>query len=471
MAGIKWAALLALITLSNICSAQTGDRQCTGVRVGEVTPSSAIIWTRITATSRRRDDIIFINTTATDVVTVQPLAENAACAGASGSVQLEYSTASDFSSNVTSTPKISVRETSDYSHKFILQGLLPNTMYYYKSKTYGTNGVAHTPLQGQFKTAPLATAAADVLFTVLTCQRFENLPDQKNGFAIYPAMAKLNPDFTISLGDLVYYDNEDPSADSKNTALYHWQRMYSLPYHTNFLLKYPSYFSPDDHDTLENDCGPFSKPIGSFSFKMGQSLFRQEMPVGNLLYRTFSWGKDVQFWILDSRSYRSNNDGPDSPKKTLLGATQKGWLKSTVLKSTATWKIILTPAPIVGPDEPGKTDNLSNAAWKYEGNEIRKFLGAQKNLFVITGDRHWQYHSVDPTSGLNELCGGPTSDDHAKEDTPIGKLPVHKFYKVAGGFVQVKRKASSTTADNGITVSLHGENGAVNYSYTFKSQA
>jgi alkaline phosphatase D len=473
MAAMKFiAAFATVILLSNLCSAQDGNRQCTGVRVGEVTATSAIIWARITATARR-SLIEPIDATDPEAAAITPefLAEKQACPGALGSIQIDYSTSPTFS-NLTSTAKIAVKEISDYSTKFKLTSLLPDTTYYYKSKTYAPNGVAHTPLQGQFKTAPLPTAAADITFTVLTCQRYENL-DNPLGFKIFPVMAKLNPDFTVSLGDLVYYDNEDPSVSTRAEALFHWQQMYSLPYHTNYLLKYAGYFAPDDHDTLENDCGPTSSPVGSFSFKQGQSTFKTEMPVGNLLYRTFSWGKDAQIWILDSRSYRSNNEATDGPKKTLLGATQKAWLKSTVLKSNATWKIILAPAPFVGPDEPGKNDNLSNAPWKYEGNEMRKFLGAQKNLFVVTGDRHWQYHSVDPATGLNEFDGGPTSDSHAQEDVPIGKIPAyHKFYKVSGGFTTVKIKSGGTgTAGSTATVSLHDTKGAVAYSYTFKHQA
>jgi alkaline phosphatase D len=461
----SWIAFTTVLVLFQLCYAQPGNRQCTGVRVGEVTPTSAIIWARLTATPRRSRNTVYNNNEtvlAGTGVTTEFLGLKQACPGSSGSIQIDYSNSSTFSSNLLSTPKIAVGEVSDYSHNFKLEGLLPNTMYYYKSKTS-----VGTPLVGRFKTAPLPTSAADITFTVLTCQRFENL-DNPLGFNIYPAMAKLNPDFTVSLGDLVYYDNEDPSVSTRAEALYHWQQMYSLPYHTNFLLKYPSYFSPDDHDTLENDCGPTSSNIGQFSFKMGQSIFKTEMPVENLLYRTFTWGKDVQIWILDSRSYRSNNDASDSPKKTLLGAKQKAWLKSGVVTSKATWKIVLTPVPIVGPDEAGKNDNLSVnvPSFKHEGDELRKFLGAQKNLFCITGDRHWQYHSVDPATGLHEFDGGPTSDEHAKEDTPIGKIPkYHKFYRVAGGFTSVKTKPGS------ITVSLHGSKGLVAYSYTFKHKA
>ena len=459
---IAWIALFALIS---VCSAQS-DRQCTGVRVGEVTPTSAIIWARLTSKPRRTGT----NTKESEGVTSQFLASIEACPGAPGSIQIDYSNVSDFKSNLKSTPKISVTAATDFSSKFKLGGLLPDTVYYYKSKT-SAGSVTHTPLQGQFKTAPLPTTAADVTFTVLTCQRHEDL-DNPSGFNIYPSMAKLNPNFLVSLGDLVYYDNEDPSVHSRADALYHWQQMYSLPYHTNFLLKYPSYFSPDDHDTLENDCGPTSSNIGTFSFKNGQEVFKTEFPVENTLYRTFPWGKDVQIWILDSRSYRSNNDSPDGPNKTLLGAKQKAWLKSGITNSKATWRIVITPVPIIGPDEVGKSDNLSNVGFKHEGDEIRKFLSTQKNLFIITGDRHWQYHSLDPSTGLHEFCGGPASDLHATEEGGPGKmenLNYHKFYRVAGGFTSVKRTAGS--AGNGITVSLHSVKGAVLHSYTFKYQA
>ena len=34
-------------------------------------------------------------------------------------------------------------------------------------------------------------------------------------------------------------------------------------------------------------------------------------------------------------------------------------------------------------------------------------------MYVVTGDRHWQYVSVDSKTGVREYSCGPASDQHA----------------------------------------------------------
>ena len=76
---------------------------------------------------------------------------------------------------------------------------------------------------------------------------------------------------------------------------------------------------------------------------------------------------------------------PDGPGKTIWGKEQKQWFFDTVKASDATFRILLSPTPIVGPDRKNKNDNHANAGFTHEGNEIRTFIGEQKNMFVICG--------------------------------------------------------------------------------------
>ena len=66
---------------------------------------------------------------------------------------------------------------------------------------------------------------------------------------------------------------------------------------------------------------------------------------------------------------------------------------------------------------------------------------------VVCGDRHWQYESVDPQMGLREFSCGPTSDAHAG-GFPGKPGPMHRFLRVAGGFlsVTVERDGGEPTA-------------------------
>ena len=75
----------------------------------------------------------------------------------------------------------------------------------------------------------------------------------------------------------------------------------------------------------------------------------QQAPLGDAIYRTFRWGRDLQVWFTDGRDFRSPNDIVDGPQKTIWGADQKAWFKRTVAESDATWKVLISPTPLVGP--------------------------------------------------------------------------------------------------------------------------
>src|SRR5690606_5099717 len=104
----------------------------------------------------------------------------------------------------------------------------------------------------------------------------------------------------------------------------------------------------------------------------GQEIFRQQAPLHpGPAYRTYRWGKDLQIWLIEARDYRSPYEAPDSPEKTIWGLEQKAWFKKTVTESDATWKLLISPTPMIGPDRPHKKDNHSNAAFQHEGDELR----------------------------------------------------------------------------------------------------
>ena len=155
--------------------------------------------------------------------------------------------------------------------------------------------------------------------------------------------------------------------------------------------------------------------MGTFNFEEGLRVYREQVPMSEKPYRTFRWGKGLQVWFTEGRDFRSPNTDPDGPDKTIWGAEQKRWLKDTLLASDADWKILVSPTPIVGPDRKNKHDNHSNDNFTHEGDEFRDFVKEHMpdNFFVACGDRHWQYHSIHPKTGLHEFSSGPASDDHA----------------------------------------------------------
>jgi phosphodiesterase/alkaline phosphatase D-like protein len=155
-------------------------------------------------------------------------------------------------------------------------------------------------------------------------------------------------------------------------------------------------------------------------------------------YRTHRVSRDLQIWLVENRLYRSPNKTPDGPEKSIWGREQKEWLKRTMEASDATWKLLLSPTPLVGPDRKTKADNHSNAVFAHEGNELRRWFAEKigKRFFVINGDRHWQYHSVDPQTGVQEFSIGAASAGNAG-GTPGEDPRYHKFHLVQGGFLQI----------------------------------
>jgi alkaline phosphatase D len=443
------------------------SHQATGTRVGEVTDTQAILWTRLTENATRNNQGLVVggrvnrNNPVRVTVPVEQL--EGACPGAAGRVRLRYGKQQDLSDAQTSD-WVDVSEATDYIHQFRLSGLSPDTAYHYETQTAGPGGSPlHGVSRGRFATAPQAGQPSDLRFCIMTCQGY---PDRghPDGHPIYPSMLALKPQFACLTGDLVYYDSNEPRAVTPRLARYHWERMFSLPRLAEFTRHVPTYWLKDDHDTLNDDSWPGAQ-MGEFTWPEGQRIFRQQAPLADgPSYRTFRWGRDLQIWFTDGRDFRSPNRMPDGPDKTIWGAEQKEWFQRTVAESTATWKVLVSPTPLVGPDRANKNDNHSNKGFQHEGDEIRAWLKSHvpDNFFVFCGDRHWQYHSVHPQSGLHEFSVGAASDEHAG-GTPGEDKTYHRFHRVKGGFASVTLKP--TPKGSALTIRLHDVAGAVVYEF------
>lgn len=434
-------------------------QQATGARVGEVTPTSAILWTRLTQhTKRNNKGIVFKGKgTNQEPATVDvPVSEiEGACPGQAGEIRIHYSTTADLIDAI-STEWITVDSASDFAHHFLLQDLRPDTRYRYAVETRAGN-VVHDGFSGEFSTAPAPSTPSNFTFCVMTCQGY---PDRghPDGHDIYPAMLKLKPRFISMTGDVVYYDNDPPLAKTPELARLHWERMFSLPRLVETLRNTATYWLKDDHDTLKNDSSPGNK-FGLLSFGEGQKIFRQQTPMAEKGYRTFRWGRDLQIWLTDGRDYRSPNNQQDGPEKTIWGAEQKAWFKETIKASDATWKILISPTPLVGPDRGNKNDNHANSGFAHEGNELREWFqkNVPDNFFVICGDRHWQYHSVHPVTSVREFSVGAASNEHAG-GSPGQDANYHKFHRVKGGFLAVTLRTNDDKSEVIVQhCDVHGE--------------
>lgn len=450
---------LAAVITALFVSGQTRHRisagrvNAIGIKVGEVTQTSVIIWTRVSRPTeqpiRRKKDLRgFIESLLNSPPRLL--------------VRLRYGT-DQSPQRAADTGWRDTESENDHALSFPLDTLKPGTRYWFEVRAAHEDG---TPLyglrRGTFRTAPRANIARRVAFTVITGQAYHHL-DDPTGFRIYESMPRIQPDFLVATGDSVYYDRGPLAVRTKEAAREHWRRTYQLPRLWKFHAVVPTYFEKDDHDVFGNDFWPGKreKGRGEFTYETGLEVFREQNPVPETPYRTIRWGRTAQIWLTEVREFRSPNDARDGPSKTIWGEQQKRWLKTTLEASNADWRILVNPTPIVGPDRAQKGDNHANKAFAFEGDATRKWLaGLGKNLILITGDRHWQYHSVDPQTGLEEYGCGPASDAHAGGSPGFDRL-YHRFHRVGGGFLSVTVEPKG--ADSSIAIRYHDVDGEVVY--------
>jgi alkaline phosphatase D len=475
---LKWRMLFSftsLLAISTMAGAVNAAHMATGFRVGEVTQESAIVWTRVTKNAERnwdgyRDPAKREPQENQYVPSPIKVADREGEAtGAAGQVRVSHSTDKELSDAKT-TDWITVNAENDFVHQFRLSGLKPATRYYVKVEARdAADSPVTATLTGSFGTPAAVGQWQDVSFGVITGQAYWDL-DDRNGFHMYPAMQKLGIDFLIPTGDTVYMDSESPRARTVELARYHWHRMYSLPRHIEFHRLVPGYWEVDDHDIWCNDCWPTMKAawMNPLTFEQGAKIFREQVPMGERTYRTIRWGKGLQIWLVEGRLYRSPNDMPDGPEKTIWGKEQLEWLKRTVLASDADFRVLISPTPIVGPDRNNKGDNHSNEAFAYEGNHFRNWTKDNNltNFYTCCGDRHWQYMSIDPATKLREFSCGPASDIHAGGSPPHDPQ-IQPFHRQLGGFLTVSVTKENNVAT--ITFRHHDVHGKVVHEFAARS--
>ena len=186
-----------------------------------------------------------------------------------------------------------------------------------------------------------------------------------------------------------------------------------------FFRSVPAYWSKDDHDFRynESDNSTDHLPLP----KTGIDLFREQLPMlatgsEKPTYRTHRVSQDLQIWLTEGRDYRSPNEMADGPEKSLWGTEQREWLKTTLKASDAKWKILISPTPMVGPDDLKKIDNHADLnGFRHEADAFFTWLKENEieNFTIICGDRHWQYHSIH-SSGVHEFACGALNDENSR---------------------------------------------------------
>ncbi len=230
-----------------------------------------------------------------------------------------------------------------------------------------------------------------------------------------------------------------------------WHRQFATPRFEALFQRVPVYWQKDDHDYRYNDADPYGtlEP----SHELGASVFLEQVPVAPaedekaVTYRTHRIGDLLQIWLLEGRDYRDSNIAPPGPEKTMWGAAQRHWLQETLLASDAVFKVLISPTPMIGPDDKmaggqggilgrlvgsavigqegdnRKRDNHTNPyGFKDEAEAFFAWLAEngflERDFYIVCGDRHWQYHSIRP-DGFEEFSSGALVDGNAR----LGRKP------------------------------------------------
>ena len=394
----------------------------------------------------------------------------------------------------------------DYIVRANFQGLKPDTNYACLTWIGSDKNKLKRGPTAYFKTHPGKSNEGDISFVVVTGMNYakfhgDNRIDKKihlehNNTALpkpyrgldkhlgYPALAsilKLKPNFFVGTGDNVYYDTpKEPRAETIEEMRQKWHEQFVQPRYVDLFSQVPTYWEVDDHDYRiddgDNTGDHKPSPAEAVRIMLEQLPYAPaENDLTAKTYRTHRISKDLQVWFVEGRIYRSPNAMEESPEKTIWGAEQKEWLKKTLHQSDATFKVLISPTPMIGPDDARKFDNHTNfGGFRHEREEFFGFVkeAGLQNFFLVCGDRHWQYHAKD-SSGIEEFSSGALIDANSRpgrkpgdpESTDPDAKITHLYNQdpPSGGFLHIRSKPG--TADNPASLEFthHDEHGEILY--------
>jgi phosphodiesterase/alkaline phosphatase D-like protein len=338
------AKLLLYVALT---SAAFGQAQfMSGVWCGNVTPTTATVVVRLDAPGQRVRLQVGVNGSLSPAI---------------------FSAAANTAAGAGNTVKLTV------------QGLTPNTDYYYGVEVAGV--LRTEPIsRGRFHTFPLGRASFKIAFG--SCGDFR-APNQR----AYEAIVNEQPLLFINLGDLHYSDTNTTDAEqyrrNYDQVLRHQQQ-------SALYRAVPVAYMWDDHDYCGNDSD--TTAIGRDT---ARSVYKERVPhypisaAGGTVAQAFTIGR-VRFIMTDLRSASVSPAQKESASKTRLGTGQKAWFKQELINArdsgfpAIVW---VCPDPWIAPAKLGDDTWGGHAT---ERTEIANFIrdNGITNLTLLSGDMH-----------------------------------------------------------------------------------
>jgi len=481
---MKFLSLSLLLLIICSCSSTSQPEAGLGIMVGDVSDSRAFVQVRVNEQGSFKGQIALVK------FILKPLND---------------------AKNIIVKDVKAIPE-NDFISRAEFTGLKNNTKYVCNTVIYTLDNKQYGPV-ARFKTLA-GKEAAEVNFVVVTGMNYakfhgddridreehlrENrthLPppysgiDKSLGYPALETMLNFKPDFFVGTGDNVYYDTPDnPRAETVPELRLKWHEQFSQQRFKDLFAEVPTYWEIDDHDYRiddgDNSGDHLPTPETARKMMLEQLPVAEQNDANAKTYRTYRVSKDLQVWFVENRMYRSDNKDPDGPKKSIWGKTQKEWLKRTLLESDASFKVLISPTPMIGPDGDTKTDNHCNInGFRYERDEFFDWLNktglSKKGFYIVCGDRHWQYHSISP-KGIEEFSSGAICDVNSrlgvKPGTPRSTDPEGKVKQVytqkerSGGFLLVNSKPGSGAKNPTLTFKFYDEKGVLIHSHTKHSK-
>ncbi|MBP88138.1 MAG: alkaline phosphatase [Planctomycetaceae bacterium] len=455
-----------------------------GILIGELTSRSALAQIRLTKTDRLVDGDL---------------------PGTSGVVSFMLESENDKRVH----KPIKTEAERDYIARVHIKGLRPNREYTVKTMIgEGIDQMRPGPA-ATFRTHPGAESPEAVRLVVVTGMNYAKFhgdnridrkihlqnnntdlpapyakPDKHLGYPALASILKLKPNFFVGTGDNVYYDTpKEPRAETVPQLRQKWHEQFVQQRYRDLFAAVPTYWMIDDHDYRIDDGDNTGDHLPSP--ETGRRMMLEQLPVtasnddDAKTYRTHRVSRDLQIWFPENRMYRSPNAMEDGPGKSIWGAEQEAWLKQTLAESDAAFKLLISPNPMIGPDDARKFDNHTNfGGFRHERDEFFAWLKEEKldnNFYLVCGDRHWQYHSLHPT-GLEEFSCGALVDANSrpgrkpgdpKSTDPEGLIKqVYSQKKPSGGFLLIETAPGSDQKPATLAFRFHDELGDVLYEHT-----
>lgn len=358
--------------------------------------------------------------------------------------------------------------------------------YYYRFKA----GHEYSQV-GKTKTLPAnGSNVSSLTFAFASCQQYEH-----GYYTAYKHMAKEDLDFVFHLGDYIYeYGPNEYVSGSGNVRTHSGPEIKTLADYRNRHAQYrtdedlqaahaafPWVVTWDDHEVENNyaDTIPekgqsvaefVQRRIAAYqAYYEHMPLRKSSMPHGAdmQLYRSFSYGNLANFFVLDTRQYRSDQANGDTsspqtpesldPSRTLLGEKQEDWLLNNLSSSDSEWNVLAQQVFFAkrnygpSPEEPlfsmDGWDGYTPARQRITDFADRKKMN---NLIVLTGDVHanWASNLMADFNDLNSrilgaefvgtsiTSGGNGADERADTDRILAQNEHIKFFNDYRGYVR-----------------------------------